>query len=81
MKTKKYSQIKIHSKNITKIEKYKKTKVQSIKELTHSQWSQKYTPRLRYTWKTLLKLTNTKKTDQQFYNGVPNTWTLLNTKN
>ena len=37
MKTKKYSQIKIHSKNITKIEKYKKTKVQSIKELTHSQ--------------------------------------------
>ena len=35
MKTKLHSQIKIHLKNITKIEKYKKTEAQSIKELTH----------------------------------------------
>ena len=30
---------------------------------------------------TLLKLANTKKTEQQFYDRAPNTWTLLNTKN
>ena len=36
MKTKIHSQIKIHLKNITKTEKYKKTEVQRIKELTHN---------------------------------------------
>ena len=36
MKTKLHSQIKIHLKNITKIEKYKNTEVYSIKELTHN---------------------------------------------
>ena len=35
MKTKIYSQIKMHLKNITKIEKYKKNEVQSIKALKH----------------------------------------------
>ena len=37
MKTKIHSHIKIHSKNITKIENYKKkNEVQTIEELTHN---------------------------------------------
>ena len=59
-------QIKIHNDHLNNITK--------IGKYINWTWSN-----TKQTW-TLLRLTNTKKTKQQFYDGAPNTWTLLNKK-
>ena len=61
-----HSQIKRHNKHLNNI----------IKIGKYKNWTWRNT---KQTW-TLLKLTNTKKTEQQFYDGAQNTWTLLITK-
>ena len=44
--------------NITKINKYNKKTEQDF--YNEAKKTKNYTPRLRYTWRTLLKLTNAK---------------------
>ena len=76
-----YSQMKMHLKNFTKIENYKKdwsAKYQRINTQPIKTKTIKYTRTLRYTWITLIKLTNTK---TWTWRNTKQTWTLLNAKN